>query len=296
MDTIHGPCLEDVIPKLTGYDDRLQGYLEETTISPHVAFNITTSDDSTSSGYYRNTYNRGRGRNRGRGAFSTRGHGFHQQISSSGSSSSSQPGNNSVTCQICGKVGHPALKCWHRFNNSYQHEELPLAFAAMRIIDITDQQGNEWLPDSAATAHVTNSTQALQQSQAYHGSDAVMVADGSYLPITHTGSTNLASSSGPVPLTDVLVCPSVTKSLLSVSKLTKDYPCTVEFDSDSVHINDKATKKLLIMGSTRDGLYCLEDNNKFKAFYSTRKNSASDEVWHRRLAAFQCDGGGEFIS
>ncbi|CAL9217267.1 unnamed protein product, partial [Arabidopsis halleri] len=155
---------------------------------------------------------------------------------------------------------------------------------------------NEWLPDSAATAHVTNSTQALQQSQAYHGSDAVMVADGSYLPITHTGSTNLASSSGPVPLTDVLVCPSVTKSLLSVSKLTKDYPCTIEFDSDSVHINDKATKKLLIMGSTRDGLYCLEDNNKFKAFYSTRKNSASDEVWHRRLAAFQCDGGGEFIS
>ena len=37
---------------------------------------------------------------------------------------------------------------------------------------------------------------SLQQSQPYHGSDAVMVADGNFLPITHTGSTNLASSSG----------------------------------------------------------------------------------------------------
>jgi hypothetical protein len=285
IDTQPGPTLEDVIPKLTGYDDRLQGYLEETSISPHVAFNITTSSNSPSSDYYHNSYNRGRGRsNKGRGAFSTRGRGFHQQISSSVSSGNSQSGSNSIiVCQICGKMGHPALKCWHRFNNSYQHEDLPLALAAMRITDVTDQNGNEWLPDSAATAHVTNSPCSLQQSQPYHGSDAVMVADGNFLPITHTGSTNLASPSGIVPLTDVLVCPSVTKSLLSVSKLTRDYPCTVEFDFDSVSINDKETKKLLIMGSTRDGLYCLESDNKFKAFYSTRQNSASDAVWHRRL-------------
>nr|AAC67200.1 putative retroelement pol polyprotein [Arabidopsis thaliana] len=283
MDALPGPSLEDVIPKLTGYDDRLQGYLEETAVSPHVAFNITTSDDSNASGYF-NAYNRGKGKsNRGRNSFSTRGRGFHQQISSTNSSSGSQSGGTSVVCQICGKMGHPALKCWHRFNNSYQYEELPRALAAMRITDITDQHGNEWLPDSAATAHVTNSPRSLQQSQPYHGSDAVMVADGNFLPITHTGSTNLASSSGNVPLTDVLVCPSITKSLLSVSKLTQDYPCTVEFDSDGVRINDKATKKLLIMGSTCDGLYCLKDDSQFKAFFSTRQQSASDEVWHRRL-------------
>ena len=114
MDTQPGPSLENVIPKLTGYDDRLQGYLEETTISPYVAFNITTSDDS-----YRNSYNRGKGKpNRGRSSFSTRGRGFHQQISSTTSSSSSQPGGSSVICKICGKMSHSALKCWHRFNNS----------------------------------------------------------------------------------------------------------------------------------------------------------------------------------
>jgi len=157
MDALPGPSLEDVIPKLTGYDDRLQGYLEETAVSPHVAFNLTTSDDSNASGYF-NAYNRGKGKsNRGRNSFSTRGRGFHQQISSTNSSSGSQSGGTSVVCQICGKMGHPALKCWHRFNNSYQYEELPRALAAMRITDITDQHGNEWLPDSAATAHVTSS-------------------------------------------------------------------------------------------------------------------------------------------
>jgi len=153
----------------------------------------------------------------------------------------------------------------------------------MRITDVTDQHGNEWLPDSAATAHVTNSPRSLQQSQPYHGTDAIMVDDGNYLPITHTGSTNLASSSGTVPLTDVLVCPSITKSLLSMSKLTQDFPCTVEFEYDGVRVNDKATKKLLLMGSNRDGLYCLKDDKQFQAFFSTRQRSASDEVWHRRL-------------
>lgn len=151
-------------------------------------------------------------------------------------------------------MGHPALKCWHRFNNTYQHEDVPAALAAMRITDVTDQQGHDWLPDSGATAHITNNHHSLQQSQPYHGSEAIMVADGNFLPITHTGSTSLASSSGNLPLKDVLVCPTIAKSLLSVSKLTRDYPCTFEFDSDGVRINDKATKKLLVMGSTNNGL------------------------------------------
>ena len=108
---------------------------------------------------------------------------------------------------------------------------------------MTDHNGNEWVGDSGATTHVTNSPHNLQQSQPYGGSDAVMVGNGDFLPITHTGSTTLPSSSGILPLKDVLVCPDIGKSLVSVSKLTRDYPCSVDFDCDYVRVTDKGHKE-----------------------------------------------------
>lgn len=147
---------------------------------------------------------------------------------------------------------------------------------------MTEQSGEDWYADSGASAHVTNSTAHLQQSQPYKGNDSVMIGDSSFIPITHTGSSSIASTSGKIPLKDVLVCPDITKSLLSVSKLTREYPCCFEFDCDMVRINDKETKKLLVMGPYRNGLYMLEDPP-LKSFYASRQHSASNEVSHRRL-------------
>ena len=128
----------------------------------------------------------------------------------------------------------------------------------MRITNVTDAAGIEWYSDSGATAHVTNSPQHLHQSQPYYGSDTVMVGDSSYLPITHTGSSSIATTSGNLPLSDVLVCPGIAKSLLSVSKATKDYPCSFKFDDNGVRVKDKHTKRLMIKGRNINGLYLLE--------------------------------------
>lgn len=62
-------------------------------------------------------------------------------------------------------TGHHALKCWHRFNNSYQDEDLPAALAILRITDVTDQSGGEWVGDSGSTAHITNAPHKLSQTQ-----------------------------------------------------------------------------------------------------------------------------------
>ncbi|KAJ0037829.1 hypothetical protein Pint_22199 [Pistacia integerrima] len=55
--------------------------------------------------------------------------------------------------KICGKSNHDALRCWNRFDNSYQHESMPAALAAVQI---SDPLGTEWFPDTGATSHVTD--------------------------------------------------------------------------------------------------------------------------------------------
>lgn len=80
----------------------------------------------------------------------------------------------------------------------------------------------------------------------------------------------------------MLVCPNIAKSLLSVSKLTTDYPCSFEFDCDGVIVKDKETRKILTLGRNHDGLYALEDPT-VQVFFSSRQQTASEDVWHRRL-------------
>ncbi|CAA7059936.1 unnamed protein product [Microthlaspi erraticum] len=148
------PSLDDVTPRLTAFDARLQTHFTSTGIKPHLAFHAM----QISQGYYSN---RGRGQSQYRGgrgrSFSTRGRGFPQQVASIRGPTTQSDTENKKLCQICGKKGHVALSCWHRFYNAYQEEEMPMAMAAMCITNITDQTGHEWFPDTGASAHVTNS-------------------------------------------------------------------------------------------------------------------------------------------
>ena len=224
------------------------------------------------------------GYGRGRG-YSTRGRGFHQQVSQTCNPSQGDTSTR-PTSQICGRFGHNTLKCYRRFDISYQSEELPSAMAALHVTNDPSSiqqsyHGTEWYPNTAATAHITNSQQNLQTAQSYHGHDSVMVADDIFLPITHIGSVPLqtnSGSSGIISLKDVLVCPNIAKSLLSVSKLTVDYPCEFTFDCDGVYVKDKLTKQILTQGSKLKDLYVL-DNSMFSAFYTARQTAASADVW-----------------
>lgn len=104
-----------------------------------------------------------------------------------------------------------------------------------------------------------------------------MVVDDNCLPITHVGSGNLYVSTCSLPLNDVLVCPSIKKPLLSVSKLCEDYPCGVFFDAYKVYIMDLQAMKVLAKGPRREGLYVLE-NQDYKIFYSNRQKATEDSI------------------
>lgn len=179
----------NVLFEVQCFDSCLQEY-ETTAVNPHMAFNTqdtqaqqafqTTHQLNKDRGYYNNRF----GSNLVRGGFSSRGRGFHQQNTSSGGS------NTRPTCQICGRIGHVALKCGNRFDNNYQ-------------------SGNEWFPDSGASAYITSTASGLQNATQYHGLESIMVADGNHVPITHVGSANVSVSTGSLPLNEVFACPSV---------------------------------------------------------------------------------------
>ncbi|CAA7035584.1 unnamed protein product [Microthlaspi erraticum] len=190
------PTFNDVVSEIEGFDIKLKAREEAASATPHLAFN-TTKSDSGAPQY--NTNFRGRGRysqNRGRGGYTTRGRGFAQH-----QTTSTTTGERPV-CQICGRVGHTAVRCYNRFDNNYQDDPKTQAFSTLCA---SDESGKEWYPDSGASAHVTQSTNNLQTAMAYEGNDAVLVGDGAFLPITHVGSTTITSSKGTIPLNEKVV-------------------------------------------------------------------------------------------
>ncbi|KAF8052096.1 hypothetical protein N665_1611s0009 [Sinapis alba] len=180
------PTFNDVVSEVQGFELKLKSYEANETVTPHLAFAAQTTQqsqgDKTAAPSYNPNY-RGRGRNnfRGRGGYTSRGRGFVQHQSQPNAS-----GERPV-CQICGRTGHTALKCYNRFDNNYQGN----AYTLVRV----DESGREWYPDSGASVHVTSSPQNLQTAHPYEGTDAVMVGDGAYLPVTHVGSTTITTPS-----------------------------------------------------------------------------------------------------
>lgn len=121
----------------------------------------------------------------------------------------------------------------------------------------------------------------LDQSKNYTGKDSVIVGNGASLPITHTGTLS------PVPnihLLDVLVVPHLTKNLLSISKLTSDFPLSVTFTNNLITIQNRQTGRVVATGKRDGGLYVLDRGN--SDFISALRNKslrASYDLWHARL-------------
>lgn len=156
--------------------------------------------------------------------------------------------------QICGKKNHTALKCFNRFNHSFQQEDIPQALAALTI---ADSQDSEWFPDTGASAHVTGNPGKLTNLKPYKGNDAIMVGNGEILLITHIGETKINTDSSSIPLKNVLLVPNIKKDLLSVSQLTTAFPYTFEFSSTGCMIKDRSIGRIVATWNRRGDLYAL---------------------------------------
>ena len=245
------PCFSDLVSKAESFEFFQKSL--ETLAPPVAAFTANRSSSHRGGSSFR--HNRGRG------------YGPSNNSSHSGQSRThTNQGRRPPRCQICRLEGHYADRCKQRYD---QHE--PTSYLAE----------SDWLLDTGALAHMTPDNSTLEQSTAYTGKECVIVGNGASLPITHTSNI---SHSPDLKLLDVLVVPHLTKNLLSISKLTNDFPLSVTFANNFFTVQNCLTGKVVATGRRDGGLYVLERGN--SAFIYVLKNKslhASYDLWHARL-------------
>ncbi|GMI98183.1 hypothetical protein HRI_003487600 [Hibiscus trionum] len=110
-------------------------------------------------------------------------------------------------CQCCRAQGHVVTQCSlfrRQFPNASAppHQGNSSTFRApphpwqpqAHIATSSSPSSDPWLLDNGATHHITTDLQNLSLHNPYTGSNEVMIGDGSGVPITHSGSTDRASS------------------------------------------------------------------------------------------------------
>ena len=169
-------------------------------------------------------------------------------------------------------MGHIALKCFYRFDVRYQNQfqnqkalgeysadesSTPVSQSQAYIASPTTVNDASWFLDSGATHHVTSSTDSMNTNSEYSGTGKLALGDGSKHHITHIGHIILPTSRS-LHLKNVLMLPSITKNLISISKFIIENDVIVEFDSTCCYIKDKQSRKILLQGVLKDGLYQLQ--------------------------------------
>ena len=132
-----------------------------------------------------------------------------------------------------------------------------------------------WMLDSGASHHVTNNLYNLSLHAPYEGTDELLISDGMGLKISHIGSMSLLN----LTLNNILIVPSITKNIISISQLCKDNPVNVTFSSNSFFIKTHKSESILLQGPSKDGIY--------KLIYPSPKvcdiTTTTSLHWHHRL-------------
>jgi hypothetical protein len=127
--------------------------------------------------------------------------------------------SNGPLCQICNCLGHLAITCYQRYDESNIGEPSPPIHAY--FIAPSGNSNPNWYPDSGATHHLTFDLSNLNiSSEDYTGSNQVHMGNGIDLSIHHIDDTLLSSPNASFLLHNMLHVPSIMKNLLFVHRFT----------------------------------------------------------------------------
>jgi hypothetical protein len=97
--------------------------------------------------------------------------------------------------------------------------------------------------------------------------------------INHIGKAVVSTPNGNLKLNNVLHVPSAKKNLVSVHRLATDNHAFLEFHPNFFLIKDQATRRTLLEGKCRGGLYPLPESRR-EAHSAVNPSTAR---WHSRL-------------
>ena len=141
-----------------------------------------------------------------------------------------------------------------------------------------------WLLDSGATHHITSDLNNLSMHQPYHGNDDVLIADGSTLSISHTGSSLIPTYTRDLSLQKILCVPNIDKNLISVYRLCNTNGVSVEFFPASFQVKDLSTGVPLLQSKTKNELYEWHVSlSQVTAMVTASNPKTSLLSWHSRL-------------
>jgi hypothetical protein len=92
---------------------------------------------------------------------------------------------------------------------------------------------------------------------AYNGPDQIFTASGSGMRIKHIGQSIIHTPYHDLQLNHILHVPQSSKNLASVHRLTSDNNVFFELHPDFFLIKDQESRKTLLQGKSRGGLYPL---------------------------------------
>jgi hypothetical protein len=175
--------------------------------------------------------------------------GYHGNRNGSGDSNSNhnnggggRPGNpnnpyKDHQCQVCGKLGHTALRCWKRFDKNYNGPD-KVANAASTSYNFDPT----WYTNNAATDHITGDLDKLTMRENYGGNDQVHTANGSGMTIKHVGHSAFSTPHHRILLKNILHVSQATHNLTSVHHLTTDNDVFVELHPTFFLVKDQSTR------------------------------------------------------
>jgi len=177
------------------------------------------------------------------------------------------------TSRLCVKFAPNifASDCWRRYDHSNTSTIHVSSSQASTFFNEDDEpsilrtpsalRDPLWYLDSGASHHLTHDNDNLIAKMSYSGPDVVKIGNNTGLPIKNVGSAVYTSpcTAHNFFIYNLLHVPSISKNLLSVSRLARDNNVFFEFHSDFCLVKHQEKKEILLQGKIKDEIYAFQN-------------------------------------